>query len=374
MRRNQITNAGLGYLTDLCGLRSLNLKATHVTDAGLVRYLPEMPRLQMLSLAYLDMSDDGLAALNSLEWLERINLRHTAISNDGIVNLLSAKSHTLRRLNLSNTVVNDAALAELPDQSQLQDLSLMDTGITDAGCSQISRYQWLTDLRLDLTDIGDDGVRCLANCRQLRNLDLFGTKITDTSPVWLSDTRIEHLGLGCTALTDIGIPALTEFSALRSLDLEATAITDKGLRYLSEASDLEQLFLSDTRISNAGIESLLKLPLKTLTLNLSINDAGLKVLSQHDTLQHLAVWNTDVTSWKPLASLERLRVLLVDDSVVDLLPLQSLRKLEYLLLWGECFPAPEIARLRLALPGCQVVSFAPHEAAKREFRSLSQGV
>ena len=90
---------------------------------------------------------------------------------------------------------------------------------------------------------------------------------------------------------------LTDFSALLSVDLQATQITDRGLRYLSEAPCLERLYLEDTCISNAGLASLLNLPLKALSVNLGINDTGLKTLSRHQKLQHLAIWNAKVTNW-----------------------------------------------------------------------------
>jgi hypothetical protein len=226
---------------------------------------------------------------------------------------------------------------------------------------------------LDLTDVTDDGVRYLANCVHLQNLDLFKTRVTDASLVWLSDTKVEHLGLGSTSLTDVGIPVLTDFSALQSLDLQWTAVTDKGLRFLSQAPHLDRLFLENTRISNAGLEFLLDLPLKSLSLNPRIDDTGLKTLSHHEKLRCLAIWDAKVTSWQPLTLLDRLQVLLVDDSVMDLSPLQTLRQLEALLLWGERFSPTELARLRLSLPKCQIRTFAPHERADDEFRNLSRG-
>ncbi|QDU13073.1 Leucine Rich repeats (2 copies) [Gimesia maris] len=43
VRRNQITDRGLGYLTELSSLRSLNLQATRVTDAGLFNIFRNCP-------------------------------------------------------------------------------------------------------------------------------------------------------------------------------------------------------------------------------------------------------------------------------------------------------------------------------------------
>lgn len=373
VRRNQITNRGLGYLTELPCLSSLSLKATRVTDAGLVQFIPEMPQINELSLAYLDISDESLQALESLVWLERINLRHTAITNDAIVSLVCGKAHTLRQLNLANTEVSDEALAECLPQSQLNNLSLMDTGITDDACKELADCEWLADLRLDLTDVTDDGVRDLTNCAHLHSLELFKTKITDTSLVWLSDTNVDYLGIGCTSITDAGIPALSDFPALRSLDLQGTLLTDRGLRFLSSAANLSRLHLEHSKISNAGIESLLHLSLETLSLNPKINNAGLKTLSNHKCLRRLAIWNCRVTNWHPLKNLDRLQVLLIDDSVMDLSPLRSLKQLEMLILWGDNFSPTELARLRLSLPKCHIMTRASCEPAIHEFRILCGG-
>ncbi|QDT77433.1 Leucine Rich repeats (2 copies) [Gimesia maris] len=370
VRRNQITDRGLGYLTELSSLRSLNLQATRVTDAGLLKYIPELSRLQRLSLACLDITDAALLALESLAWLESINLGHTAVSNEAIVNLVGAKAFSLRRLNLSNTVINDQALAECLPGAQIKKLELSDTGLTDAACQSCVECEWLTDLFLNFTDIMDDGVRHLANCGHLRKLELFKTKITDTSLVWLADSGIEDLGLGFTAITDAGIPALTDFPALESLDLQKTSLTDKGLRFLSEATNLKQLQLENTKISKAGIEFLLSLPLESLSLNSSIGNAGLNTLARHKTLRNLAIWNCNVTDWQPLTKLERLEVLLIDDSVTDLSPLRELDQLKYLLLWGDCFSPTELARLRLSLPQCQIRTFPLCSCVLSEFWCL----
>jgi hypothetical protein len=285
---------------------------------------------------------------------------------------MTGKAHSLQHLNLSNTVTSDAALAECLPNTQLTHLSLSDTSITDAGCNACVDCEWLSQLRLDYTDISDDGVRNLTKCLHLRRLDLFKTKVTDTSLAWLSDTKVEQLGLGYTAITDAGVPALTDFTAIRILDLQGTAVTDRGLRFLGSAITLRQLHLGHTKITNAGIEFLLHLPLDSLSLNPKIDDTGLEMLSRLNSLQHLAIWNCRVTNWEPLKDLDRLKVLLIDDSVQNLMSLRSLNELEVLLLWGDHFSPTEVAKVRLSLPRCKIKTFAAREAALCEFRSLCE--
>jgi hypothetical protein len=77
-------------------------------------------------------------------------------------------------------------------------------------------------------------------------------------------------------------------------------------------------------------------------------------MSIHKSLRRLAIWNCSVTGGEPLKNLDRLQVLLIDDSVMDLSPLRSLNQLEVLLLWGDQFSPTELARLRLSLPKCRI--------------------
>ncbi len=370
VRRNQITNVALGYLTEFLALRSLNLRATRVNDNGLLRHVPDLPSLQSLSLAYLDITSRGLVALDSLAWIERLDLTHTAVGCEAIVSLVNEKAHTLRRLDLSNTAVDDSTLASFPHDLQLLELALMDTHVTDLGCEHLPKCQWLTKLQLDLTDVTDDGIRILTDCEHIRTLGLYKTKVTDTSLVWLSDSVLEHLGLAQTQVTDAGMPVLAEYSELKSLDFRSTAITDKGLRFLSQALGLEQLYLERTQISNAGLGFLLELPLESLSLNPSIDDVGLEILCDHERIRRLAILNAEVSTWQPLARLERLEVLLVDDSVPDVSSLRSLRSLKILMLWGDGFSATSLGKLRNALPECHIVSFPVNARADCEFRKL----
>ena len=64
-------------------------------------------------------------------------------------------------------------------------------------------------------------------------------------------------------------------------------------------------------------------------------------------------------------------MLLIDDSVKDLSPLNKLRQLKVLLLSGEDFSSTEVARLRLTLPECRIKSYRSLVDAICDFRSLS---
>jgi Leucine-rich repeat (LRR) protein len=329
-----------------------------------------MTPLQGLSLAYLQVTDASLDALDSIQWLERINLKSTSVSCNGIVRFVSERAHSLRRLNLANTVLNDGALVQFSESSQLYRLSLKDTAITDYGLPRMPKPPMLQDLVLRLTDVGDDGVRSLEECGSLTKLDLSHTKVTDTSLVWLCDLKIEDLDLEGTQITDAGLPALTDFSSLRRLSLDATAITNRGVRFLAECQQLQQLFLNHTAIRPGGLQPLRELPLTTLAVTAALRTPDLRVIAKFTKLQQLSVLGTRVSTWSPLGELPDLRVLLIDDAPKAHSGLEELHSLKHLILWGDEFHPPAVARIRLALPGCHVHMVPANRSATRLFRSL----
>ncbi len=365
-----MTDVGLAHLVDLSSLRVLRLRATRITDHGLVECLPLMPQLRELNLSYLDITGRSLDACQQLSGLESLNLRHTPVDGDSIVRLVDRFAHILRKVTLDNTVLCDQDLAEFPQESALRKLAIADTGISDVGLQYIAGLRDLEDLTLSCTAVSDDGIRYLEGKTSLKAIELFRTQVTDTSLVWLSDLPINTLGLGATQVTDAGMPSLTDFSQLEWLDLARTSISDRGLRFLSQSEKLNALFLESTRVTNDGLAFLTQLPLLTLSLNLGINQTGMSHLSKIPTLKHLAIWN-QVETLNDLQKLTDIQVLLIDDSVQDVSPIRALKKLRFLILWGNAFRSTEIAKLRLALPQCRFMACQSNEDPRQVFRSLS---
>ena len=84
-------------------------------------------------------------------------------------------------VNLDETEVNDAALAELEAFPHLQQITLDDTPITDAGLAHLEPLTELEDLSMDHTAIGDAGLAHLRMPRNLRKLSLVHTAVTDAA-------------------------------------------------------------------------------------------------------------------------------------------------------------------------------------------------
>jgi internalin A len=115
-----LTDDGLkeiaGSLAALKGLKSLDLYATEVTDAGL-KQLAGLSGLQVLRLSATKITDAGMKHLKELKNLRELNLNVTKITDKGVNELATLKS--LRRLLLLGSDVSDkgftAIRQALPD-------------------------------------------------------------------------------------------------------------------------------------------------------------------------------------------------------------------------------------------------------------------
>lgn len=369
--RNLITDAALEYLTELPSLHRLSLQATRVTDSGLEAWLPELQQLSSLDLSFLDISDAGLDSLSCLKWIEKLNLRHTAVSSAAVVDLVQEKGHSLKWLNLSNTPVHDVTLAEFPGVFNPQNLNLADTAVTDAGLRHLALLNELESLSLSLCDISDDGIRSLAASPGLRVLELFNTRVSDDSLVWLSDSGLQHLGLALTQVSDSGMPTVCDFEKLNSLDLAQTQVSTRGARFLGAAENLQSLYLEDSDVSGEGLKFLTNLPLRTLSMTARYTNTEMYRLAQFHELRHLAV--LDHTSIRDVVKrLTKLKTLLLVEPGDILRELSCLRELRFLLLVEQNPDFERRVALRDALPWCSVRFYRTRQKAIRYFRHMSR--
>lgn len=372
VNRSQITDAGLEELIGLTSLRHLGLRASRVTDQGLNDCLPDLQNVESLDLAYMDISDRALSGLSMLSSLTELNLRHTGISADGIVSLAEKHWQNLERLNVANTAIADSTLVELPEIFQPTHLNMKDTAVTDAGIRQLSDHRRLESLVLSCCEVSDDGVRSLEELPALKWLNLKSTSVTDDSFVWLSDTKLEHLGLSITQITDAGMPTVADFANLKSLDLTDTKVGNRGMRFLKDASDIETLYLEDSNVTGEGLSALAELPnLKTLSLSPRFQGDAMKSLCQLVKLRHLGIFDrTQVVD--ALQDRESLKTLLLAEPGDIAKGLKQLTGLRWLLILTK---EPDIELLRSyreAVPACSVRFFTKADKARETFRAIAR--
>jgi hypothetical protein len=142
----------------------------------------------------------------------------------------------------------DTTLAELCELRHLRRLSLYGNRVTDAAMRTVAGLTCLTDLYLDHTAVGDTGLKELKGLRSLKHLSLANTHITDAGLRELAAfPDLEGLGLSGTAVTDAGMKTVGGLGGLKFLVLSGTKVSDAGLVELAGLPALERLYLQDCR-------------------------------------------------------------------------------------------------------------------------------
>ena len=160
-----VSDATLGCIGRLNGLKFLRLSNTTVTDSGVAR-LAGLTRLESLSLAMTQVTDGGLVHLKGMTGL--------------------------KRLYLSETHVTDAGLSQVKGLTNLDLLWINDTLVTDSGVVQLKGLTKLAWLILSNTQVTDKGLAHIQLLPSLRLLDLENTTVTDAA--------VEKLELALPAL------------------------------------------------------------------------------------------------------------------------------------------------------------------------------
>lgn len=143
-----ITNEGVAALEDLTNLRRIRLRATSI-NGGCVKYLSNLPLLEILDVSETYVGDDGMAEMKRIDSLKRLNMWHTEITNEGLADL--GEMTQLTWLNLDdNMAIDDAGVEKLAGLENLEFLHLGKTSITDDSVETIKKF---TNLKtLDLTN------------------------------------------------------------------------------------------------------------------------------------------------------------------------------------------------------------------------------
>jgi hypothetical protein len=111
--RDERLNEKLACLDALCGLRTLTVTNTSVSQAAF-RHLAGLSRLEWLDLHDTPLADAGVRHLSAIAHLERLNLQNTRITDASLPHL--ARFTRLKWLNLGGTSVSAAGLAFLKAQ------------------------------------------------------------------------------------------------------------------------------------------------------------------------------------------------------------------------------------------------------------------
>jgi Leucine-rich repeat (LRR) protein len=175
--------------------------------------------------------------------------------------------------------------------------------LSDQELGAIAQMTSLKQLRLRFCgNCTDAGIAHLTALKELEILDLrYAEKITDIGALSISRlTKLHTLNLQMVPISNAGLAHLAQLPGLTDLDLTmCTGINADGLQSLGERTTLKQLHLAwGAEVSPQGMAHLVKL-VKLEVLNLTnckkFNDAAAAFLRFFVNLEHLLLFETDIT-------------------------------------------------------------------------------
>lgn len=247
-----VTDAGLGRIAAIPGLRELTLKSCdQVTDAGFAR-LAAHRKLEALGLWFCpNLGEQGTKAIGGLTGLRHLRTGYCPGVTDGRLDHWAGLAD-LRELDLRGC----------PD-------------LTDAGVAKLARFGKLEELHLWVcTGLTEKCLRTVAGFRELHTLEMHeskGVRPDDRDMAALAGLRhLRRLMLpNCRRVTADGYRALARLPGLDELGLvDCPELTDGALADLAAGKRLQLLILwMAPRVTDAGLRRLGPLPLRKFWVN-----------------------------------------------------------------------------------------------------------
>jgi hypothetical protein len=167
-------------------------------------------------------------------------------------------------VDLSETKVSDAELAEIALLPELTHLRLNNTAITSAGLTHLIDLRHLKQLELANTSISDEGLREIGKMSSLEVLKLGGTDISNDGLAHVAGLdSLWMLYLDGTPITDDGLQHVARLGRLRTLNVDDTTISNAGLTFLQGHKELEILSVQGTKVTEAALNPMTMQKLRT---------------------------------------------------------------------------------------------------------------
>jgi len=250
LRGSWVNDADLIELARLPDLERLDLSHTRITDEGMLNLKPA-PKIKDLSLFYSEwITDQGMTAIKGWKRLTRLNVRGTRIS-DGTLEIVSHMPG-LEALDIAHTEVTDVGLDYLTALVNLKELSIGRGRVSNFGLVTLRMLPTLTHLDLSgarptppdtptargaASGIPEETLKAIAGLKELRVLQLGFSAITpDGLRTLASLDKVEKLGLqGCSRIDDAALAELSRWKGLKYLDVQEDPVAEKGLDQLRKA-------------------------------------------------------------------------------------------------------------------------------------------
>ena len=152
-------------------------------------------------------------------------------------------------VNLRGSWISDVDMIELSRLPDLERLDLSHTRISDEGMLNLKGAPKIKELKLFYSEwITDQGMTAIKEWKQLKRLDVRGTRISDgTLEIVGRLTGLEALDIAHTEVTDLGLDNLITLVNLKELAVGRGRLSNSGLVALRMLPTLTYLDLSGAR-------------------------------------------------------------------------------------------------------------------------------
>jgi len=230
---------------------AVNLRGTWVSDVELID-IARLPNLERLDLSHTRITDEGMLHLKPSTGIRELSLYYSEQITDQGMNAIK-NWKLLRRLNLRGTRVANGTLEIVSHLPQLEALDIANTQVTDNGMDFLITLTNLKELALGRSRVGEADLSFLRMLPSLTALDLSGAR-----PV---PPDMGGAGRRPPPATPImpekTIEALSELKNLRTLKLGFSGISAADLKILSTLSNVEKLGLEECpRVDDAAAAEL----------------------------------------------------------------------------------------------------------------------
>lgn len=232
-------------------VRAFDLSAIYATDDDLA-HAAEFEELTQLNLRNANLSAIGFSHLTNLRRLESLDLGGAHFQSESLSPL---KLASLRLLDLSDTDLEDEAIASICQMRGLQSLTLRNSAASDIALSQLGQLRALNHLDLSGSNAGEETARALSDHPRLTRLVLDRCPISDDDLESLAQCSfLQSISLEGTRVGDVGVSRLAACDSLQSLNLRATRASDRCLQALRPLPRLMEISAEETSISAAALE------------------------------------------------------------------------------------------------------------------------
>ena len=132
---SQVSDAGLGYVTVMDRLTTLEMSRTGVTGEGLSS-IAHLTGMRTLTLNGLDVDDEDLRSLEGMKGLVMLWVGGTGVTDEG-VGWIAETFEGLQMIDLSNTAVTDGAVESLLRLRELNRVRVQGSGMTREGVERL---------------------------------------------------------------------------------------------------------------------------------------------------------------------------------------------------------------------------------------------